>query len=82
MTREDIFEVVKANVLKVLPDVRAEEVTWDRSLVELGANSVDRVEVSMFSMEALNLKIPRIEFHGVRNLAGLVDLLQMHLSKR
>jgi polyketide biosynthesis acyl carrier protein len=82
MTREEIFDVVKANVLKVLPDVCPDDVTWDRSLVELGANSVDRVEVSMFSMEALNIKIPRIEFHGVRNLAGLVDLFQMHLSKR
>lgn len=82
MNRDAIFEVVKASVLKVLPDVCAHDVTPDKSLVELGANSVDRVEVSMYSMEALNLKVPRIEFHGVRNLAGLVDVLQAHLSKR
>lgn len=77
-----IFEVVKANVLKVLPELHPEEVTPDKSLVELGANSVDRVEVSMYSMEALQLKIPRVEFHGVRNLAGLVAVLQTHLDRK
>jgi polyketide biosynthesis acyl carrier protein len=82
MNRDAVFAVVQANVLKVLPDLRAEDVTLDKSLAELGANSVDRVEVSMFSMEALNLKIPRIEFHGVRDLAGLVDLLHLHLNQR
>lgn len=78
MNKDAIFEVVKANVLKVLPEVRAEDITPDKSLVELGANSVDRVEVSMYAMEALNLKIPRIELHGIRNLAGLVELLHAH----
>lgn len=82
MTRDEIFEVVKANVLKVLPEIRAEDILPERSLVELGANSVDRVEVSMYSMEALNLKIPRIELHGVRNLAGLVDLFHARLGGR
>jgi polyketide biosynthesis acyl carrier protein len=81
MNGDAIFEVVKANVLRVLPEVRAEDVTPDKSLVELGANSVDRVEVSMYSMEALKLRIPRVEFHGVRNLAGLVRILQSHLGE-
>jgi polyketide biosynthesis acyl carrier protein len=80
MSRDEIFAVVKANVLKVLPEVRAEDVTLESSLVELGANSVDRVEVMMFSMEALQLKIPRIEFHGVHSLAGLVDVLHSRAS--
>ena len=82
MNKDAIFAVVKANVLKVLPDVRADDVTPDKSLVDLGANSVDRVEVFMYSMEALNLKIPRLELHGVRNLAGLVDLLHAHAGGR
>jgi acyl carrier protein len=82
MNRDAIFEVVKANVLKVLPEVGAAEVTPDKCLVELGANSVDRVEVTMYSMEALALKVPRIEFHGVRTLADLVEVLQSHLNRK
>lgn len=80
MNRESIFEVVKANVLKVLPEASADLITPDTSLVELGANSIDRVEVTMYSLEALNLKIPRVEFHGLQNLGGLVDVLHAHLN--
>lgn len=79
MTRDAIFAVVKDNILKVLPEVCPAAISLEKSLVELGANSVDRVEVAMYSMEALKLKIPRIELHGVRNLAGLVDLFHSHL---
>jgi acyl carrier protein len=42
-----IFEVVKANVVKVLTGLDPALVTIERSLTELGANSVDRVEVVM-----------------------------------
>ncbi len=82
MNRDQIFEVVKGVVLRVLPDLNPDEIVPERSLVDLGANSVDRVEVSMYSMEALNLKIPRIELHGVRNLAGLVDLFHARLQTK
>jgi polyketide biosynthesis acyl carrier protein len=82
MTREMIFEVVKTNVLRVLFDVDPSLVTLERSLSELGANSVDRVEVVMCSMEDLNLSLPRVELHGVQNLRGLVDLFHRHLQTR
>ncbi len=80
MNRESIFAVVKSNVLKILPEVNPDLITLDTSLADLGANSVDRVEVTMYSMEALNLKIPRVELHGVQNLKGLVDVLHAHLN--
>lgn len=80
MNRESIFAVVKANVLKILPEINPDLITPNTSLTDLGANSVDRVEVTMYSMEALNLKIPRVELHGVQNLEGLVDVLHAHLN--
>ncbi len=76
--RERIFEVVKANTLKVLVDVRPEDVTIDRSLTDLGANSMDRVEVVMYSIEELDVEVPRAELKGIANLRGLVDLLHRH----
>lgn len=74
MTRDQIFAAVKANVLMVLPDVDPQAVVPSTSLTALGANSVDRVEVAMYAMESLRLKIPLIELHGARNLADLVEL--------
>ena len=61
LDKEEIFEVVKANTLKVLPDLLADDVTIDKNLSDLGANSVDRVEVVIYSLEQLSLKVPTSE---------------------
>jgi polyketide biosynthesis acyl carrier protein len=82
LDKEEIFEVVKANTLKVLPDLLADDVTIDKNLTDLGANSVDRVEVVIYSLEELGLKVPTAELHGVRNLRDLVDLLHRHALSR
>ena len=82
LDKEKIFDVVKANTLKVLPDLLADDVTIDKNLSDLGANSVDRVEVVIYSLEQLGLKVPTSELHGIRNLRAFVDLLHRHaLSK-
>ncbi|HEY0791887.1 MAG TPA: phosphopantetheine-binding protein [Chthoniobacterales bacterium] len=78
LDKEAIFKVVKANVLKVLPDLAPDEVKAERSLADLGANSVDRVEVVMYSLEDLELNVPTARLHGLQNLAELVDLLYRH----
>ena len=75
-----VFEVVRSKVLEVL-DVSPETVTRDTSLTELGANSIDRAEVAITSMEELGLKIPRSEFAGVVDLDTLVRLFCSRLEE-
>lgn len=75
MTKEEIFEVVRRNTLEVLPEVSPEEVRMERQLRDLGANSIDRVEIVTMSMEALGLNIPLVDLAGVSNIGGLVELL-------
>lgn len=79
ITKEEVFEVVKRNILEILPDVAPATVSLDRSLVDLGANSVDRMEVVTLSMEALDLKIPLMSFARVDNIEGLVAVLFEHV---
>jgi polyketide biosynthesis acyl carrier protein len=76
--KREIFEIVKNNTLNVLPDLLPDDITIDRSLTDLGANSVDRVEIVLYSLDDLKLKIPTSELHGVRDLRALVDLLFHH----
>lgn len=78
---QQVFEVVKAKVLEVLPDVDPKAVTTDKSLVELGGNSIDRVEVAMAAMEALHLRIPRTALAGVGDLGELVRVLCQHFPR-
>jgi polyketide biosynthesis acyl carrier protein len=74
-TKSEVFDVVRKNVLEILPNLKPDMVTVDRSLSDLGANSVDRMEVVTLSMEDLGLKIPLLSFAGVTNIEGLVDVL-------
>nr|WP_294549467.1 phosphopantetheine-binding protein [uncultured Rhodopila sp.] len=73
-----VFDVVKAKVIEVMIDLDPALITPDGNLTELGANSVDRVEIAMLAMEELDVRVPRVELAEVRDLRGLVTLLSSH----
>jgi polyketide biosynthesis acyl carrier protein len=81
MTTEEVFELVRSIVLEILPDIQAAEIRHDSQLVDLGANSLDRMEVVTEAMEQMNLRIPPNEFAGIRNISGLVEVLYRHQNK-
>ena len=73
-----IFAVVKSKVVEVLEGIDPARITPSTSLVDLGANSIDRVEVAISSMEALGLAVPVTQLHGVKDLMGLVQVFSRH----
>jgi polyketide biosynthesis acyl carrier protein len=73
--RDEIFNVIKRVVSEILPDVDSGAVTQDKSLKELGANSIDRVEIVTMVLENLNIKMSPVELGGISNIEGLVDAL-------
>lgn len=75
MTKEQVFEVVKESILEILVDLTPKEIDIQNSLKNLGANSIDRMEIVVSSMEALELKIPLVEFGSIKNIEGLVNFL-------
>ncbi len=79
-TKDEVFEIVKNNILEILPKVQPDMVSIEKSLVDLGANSVDRMEVVTLSMSDLGVKIPLLSFAGVSNIEGLVDVLFSNLQ--
>jgi polyketide biosynthesis acyl carrier protein len=81
MEKSAVFAIVKNVAQSILVGVDASEITPEKSLVELGANSIDRVEVVTGAMEQLGVKVPRVEFSGAKNLQGLVDILHAHLQR-
>lgn len=80
MTKADIFEVVKKNVLEIVPGLEPEAVSVNKSLSELGANSVDRMEVITMSMEDLDVSIPLLSFAKAVNIGGIVDIFFANLG--
>jgi polyketide biosynthesis acyl carrier protein len=74
-TREDVAAVVAGCIRDILMDVDDEKIAAARSLKDLGANSIDRVEIASLAMEKLRLTFPLSELAGVNTIAGLVDAL-------
>ncbi|MCT4598819.1 MAG: phosphopantetheine-binding protein [Vallitalea sp.] len=72
MSREDILNIVKKCIEDILGDVG--EIDINKSLKDYGANSIDRADITMDSMEAIGCKIPLVEFGNVSNIQGLVDV--------
>jgi polyketide biosynthesis acyl carrier protein len=75
-----VMAAIRRSVREVLPDVDPDLVTEDRSLSELGANSIDRTDVVTMTMDDLGVSVPVGEFHRVGDIGGLASLLRRHVS--
>jgi acyl transferase domain-containing protein/thioesterase domain-containing protein/SAM-dependent methyltransferase len=76
--RRHVEDVVLGLVREILPDVPPEKVAPDRSMTELGATSIDRVEVATLAMETLGLRVSNSELAGVNSIGELIELLHRH----
>ncbi len=81
MTREEVFEVVKKNIREVLFNLNGQDIPIEVSLKELGANSLDRADITVQCLEDLQIKIPLVEFGSVKNIEGLVELLTRKVNE-
>jgi len=75
-TREEILGIVKEHLMDNLED-DLDEADFDpsKSMKDLGANSIDIVEVVSCSMRDLKVKVPRADLADLKNVNELVDLL-------
>jgi acyl carrier protein len=75
MTKEHIFTVVKKHLMQTIDGLAEAQIEPSKSMKELGANSLDIVEIVSVSMRELKVKVPRSELSKLTNIGGLVDLL-------
>lgn len=75
MDRQHILSVVTRHLLEALDDLDLAPIDTTKSMKDLGANSLDIVEVVSRSMRELKIKVPRSELAKLSNIDGLVDLL-------
>lgn len=75
MNREKVLEVVLKNIRLNVEGLEDCEIDPTKSIAELGASSLDTVEIVSSSMRELNIRVPRTELAGLKNINDLVDLL-------
>jgi acyl carrier protein len=82
VTREQIFAVVRKNIVNIVEGVSEDAVSEEISMRDLGADSLQIVEVVSRSMKELRLKVPRTELSRATNLRELLDLFEKAAARR
>ncbi|WP_326594149.1 phosphopantetheine-binding protein [Streptomyces sp. NBC_01294] len=79
MTPDEIFAVVRRNLIDVIPDLPESQITLDHSMRELGANSIDRMDVVIATQDDLGVRVPAEQLTRANDLRSLVAVLSEHV---
>lgn len=80
MNKEQIFGVIKENILETLPELAEKKIILSDSLKELGANSIDRAEIIIQTLSKLKLKVPLSDFGNAKNIEELVEIISSKMT--
>ena len=75
LDRQQLFNIIVANTREVIPELEEHQFIQTDSLALLGANSIDRSEIIIMSLEKMSLEVPLTAFAGAKNIGELVELL-------
>jgi polyketide biosynthesis acyl carrier protein len=75
LDRDRILAILIEKVRQVVPELNQVPCGPEDSLNALGLDSVERHEVVILTLEALNLDIPLVQTYGPRNIGELAALL-------
>ena len=75
VSRESIDRAVREVLAVVLPSVPPGAITGDKHIRDLGADSVDRVEIILMLLDRLHLDEPMSSFGPLPDIDALVGFL-------
>jgi polyketide biosynthesis acyl carrier protein len=79
MSQDEIFEIIVRHTRDVIPTLKDHSFQQTDSLRALGANSVDRADILMLTLESLGLRLPLAVMAGAENIGELAGII---LAKR
>lgn len=82
ISRDQVLATLKKHVIATIDGVTEEALAGAKSLGDIGANSLDVVEIVSSTMRELRIKVPRSELMLVESFDELVDLLHQHSSNQ
>lgn len=78
ITREQIAAVIKKHAIETIDGLTEDAIDSAQSLADVGASSLDLVEIVSASMRELKVKVPRSELMLIESVSELTDLLHKH----
>jgi polyketide biosynthesis acyl carrier protein len=82
MNKEDIFLIITQHAQEIIPGLESHDFQWTDSLRALGANSIDRSEIVMMTLDSISLEMPLSETIKAENIGELAALLYEKSSSR
>lgn len=79
MNKSEVFEVIKENIMEILPDIEESDITVENSLKKLGANSIDRMDIIVDTMSALKVKVSMVEFGKANCIGDIITIICEHM---
>lgn len=80
MSKDEIFNIITSHSRVVIPALEKHAFQWSDQLSDLGANSMDRADIVMMTLESLALRMPLLALAEAKNLGELTDLLHAKLQ--
>ncbi len=74
MNRNEIFKIIRGNIVKILPFLTPKDISIDMHLKDLGANSLDRMEIVIMSVDELGLKLPLNKLGKLKKIKDYVNI--------
>jgi len=74
VSRDEIMQVVLKHIRKNVMGLDGKTIDTSRSMLEMGASSLDVVEIVSASMREMKIKIARTRLAGLNNIDELVDV--------
>jgi len=83
LNKDEIFLVLKKNIMQQLEgEVEESEVGINKSLADLGANSLDIIEIVSRTMREVKVKVPREELAKLKNLKELAEIMAKYKNEQ
>ena len=81
MTKQEVIQVIKSNIVDNLDDIEEKAIDVSKSMKDYGANSLDIIEVVSSSMRELAIKIPRSELADITTIDQLADRFMAYVDR-
>lgn len=82
MNTSDILDILVEEIQECVPELIDKPITAESSMVEIGINSMERAEILIATLEAIDLAVPMTTLHGPKNLGELATLLHEKKAER
>lgn len=82
MTCQDVLSLIVKNTREVVPELNGHAFQATDRLRDLGANSLDRSEILIMTLEDVGLVTPLVQFAGASSIGELAEMIHARATAR